>query len=144
MISQANQWFTRLTDHPDAGKLLLRLTIGVLLLLHGIAKVEHGVGWIVDTLQGVGLPGFIAYGVYVGEVVAPILIILGVFTRVSGLIAALTLVVATLMVGTSKFFTLTQVGAWALEVEALYFFGGIIIMLVGSGRYSVSSNPAYR
>lgn len=144
MISQLNQWFTRLTDHPDAGKLLLRLTVGILLLFHGVAKIEHGVGWIVQMLQGAGLPGFIAYGVYVGEVVAPILIILGVFTRISGLIAALTLVVATLMVGTGKFFTLTDVGARALELEALYFFAGIIIMLVGSGRYSVASNPAYR
>ncbi|MDE8756992.1 DoxX family protein [Pectobacterium polaris] len=144
MIAQLNQWFTRLTDHPDAGKLLLRLTVGILLLFHGVAKIEHGVDWIVQILQGVGLPGFIAYGVYIGEVVAPILIILGVFTRVSGLIAALTLVVATLMVGTGKFFVLTKVGAWALELEALYFFAGIIIMLVGSGRYSVASNPAYR
>lgn len=144
MISQLNQWFTRLTDHPDAGKLLLRLTVGILLLFHGVAKIEHGVGWIVQMLQGAGLLCFIAYGVYVGEVVAPILIILGVFTRISGLIAALTLVVATLMVGMGKFFTLTDVGARALELEALYFFAGIIIMLVGSGRYSVASNPAYR
>ncbi|MEH0834521.1 DoxX family protein [Pectobacterium cacticida] len=144
MISQLNQWFTRLTDHPDAGKLLLRLTVGILLLFHGVAKVEHGVGWIIQMLQGAGLPGFIAYGVYIGEVVAPILIILGVFTRIAGLIASLTLVVATLMVGMGKFFTLTEVGAWALEIEAFYFFTGIIIMLVGSGRYSVASNPAYR
>lgn len=144
MISQLNQWFNRLTDHPDAGKLLLRLMVGILLLFHGVAKLQHGVGWIVDMLQGAGLPGVIAYGVYIGEVVAPILIILGVFTRVSGLIAALTLVVATLMVGIGKFFTLTEVGAWALEVEALYFFGGLVIMLVGGGRYSIVSNPAYR
>lgn len=144
MIAQLNRSFNRLADHKDAGILLLRLTIGILLLFHGIAKVQHGVGWIVQSLQGSGLPGFIAYGVYIGEVVAPILIILGVFTRISGLIAAFTLVVATLMVGLGKFFTLTNVGAWALEVEALYFFGGLVITLIGSGRYSIASNPDYR
>ncbi|MBG6248649.1 MULTISPECIES: DoxX family protein [Symbiopectobacterium] len=144
MIAQLNRSFNRLADHQDAGILLLRLTIGILLLFHGVAKIEHGVGWIVQMLQAAGLPGFIAYGVYIGEVVAPILIILGVFTRISGLIAAFTLVVATLMVGIGNFFTLTKVGAWALEVEALYFFGGLIITLVGSGRYSVVSNPDYR
>ena len=76
--------------------------------------------------------------------VAPILIILGVFTRVAGLIAAFNLVVATLMVGIGNFFTLTKVGAWALEVEALYFFSGLLIALLGSGRYSVATNPDYR
>jgi putative oxidoreductase len=48
------------------------------------------------------------------------------------------------MVGTGKFFTLTEVGAWGLENEMLYFMGGIIIMLLGSGRYSIVSNQALR
>ena len=48
------------------------------------------------------------------------------------------------MVGTGKFFTLTQVGAWGLENEAMYFLGGVAIMLLGSGRYSVTKNEAYR
>lgn len=70
---------------------------------------------------------------YIGEVVAPVLIILGIFTRPAALIYALTLLVATLLVGTGKFFTLTEVGAWGLENEMLYFMGGIVIMLLGAG-----------
>ncbi|AUG99893.1 DoxX family protein [Pectobacteriaceae bacterium CE70] len=144
MISQANKWFSQLTDHPDAGKLLLRLTIGILLLFHGVAKIEHGVSWIVGMLQENGLPGFIAYGVYIGEVVVPVLIILGLFTRVAGAISAINLLVATLLVGMGRFFTITQVGAWGLEVEALYFLASLVIMLMGSGRYSITSNEDYR
>ncbi|EEZ6650901.1 DoxX family protein [Escherichia coli] len=136
--------FTRLTDHHDTGLLLLRLTFGILMLFHGVAKIEHGVNWIVSILQAVGLPGFIAYGVYIGEVVAPVLIILGIFTRPAALIYALTLLVATLLVGTGKFFTLTEVGAWGLENEMLYFMGGIVIMLLGAGRYSVSTRTSMR
>ncbi|EGI1272938.1 DoxX family protein, partial [Escherichia coli] len=135
---------TRLTDHHDTGLLLLRLTFGILMLFHGVAKIEHGVNWIVSILQAVGLPGFIAYGVYIGEVVAPVLIILGIFTRPAALIYALTLLVATLLVGTGKFFTLTEVGAWGLENEMLYFMGGIVIMLLGAGRYSVSTRTSMR
>lgn len=95
-------------------------------------------------LQAQGIPGFVAYGVYIGEIIVPILMILGLFTRPAAFIYAVNLLVATLMVGTGKFFTLTDVGAWGLENEALYFFGGIIIMLLGSGRYSITKNEAYR
>ncbi|MGC6230782.1 DoxX family protein [Hafnia paralvei] len=144
MITSLNQSFTRLTDHQDGGKLLLRLTFGLLMLFHGVAKIEHGIGWISAMLQEQGLPGVIAYGVFIGEIVTPILIILGLFTRPAALIYAINLLVATLMVGTGKFFTLTDVGSWGLENEMLYFMGGIVIMLLGSGRYSIMRNEALR
>lgn len=144
MLATLNLWFTRLTDHPNGGKLLLRLTFGVLMLFHGVAKIQHGTSWIAASLQAQGIPGFVAYGVYIGEIVTPILIILGLFTRPAAFIYAVNLLVAVLMVGTGKFFTLTQVGAWGLENEAMYFLGGIAIMLLGSGRYSVTKNEAYR
>ncbi|HEB0978451.1 TPA: DoxX family protein, partial [Yersinia enterocolitica] len=68
----------------------------------------------------------------------------GLFTRPAAFVYAVNLLVAVLMVGTGKFFTLTQVGAWGLENEAMYFLGGVAIMLLGSGRYSVTKNEAYR
>ncbi|WP_213976007.1 DoxX family protein, partial [Serratia marcescens] len=77
MVKSLNAAFTRLFDRPDAGKLALRLTFGGLMLFHGVAKIQHGIGWIADALQQQGLPAFIAYGVYVGEILAPILIVLG-------------------------------------------------------------------
>lgn len=144
MLINLNTSFTNLVNQQDVGKLVLRLTFGVLLLFHGVAKIEHGIDWIIVSLQEIGLPSFIAYGVYVGEIVAPILMILGIFTRPAALIYALTLLVAFLMVGTDKVFTLTEVGAWGIENELLYFMGGIIIMLLGSGRFSLSRNIHYR
>ncbi|HEY1845244.1 MAG TPA: DoxX family protein [Buttiauxella sp.] len=137
MLASLNTSFTRLTDSPDFGKLLLRLTFGILMLFHGVAKVQHGVGWISDMLQSQGLPGFIAYGAFIGEIVAPVLIIVGLFTRPAAFIYAFNLLVATLLVGTGKFFTLTDVGAWGLESEALYFFGGLIVMFLGAGKYTL-------
>lgn len=70
MVKSLNAAFTRFFDHPDAGKLALRLTFGGLMLFHGVAKIQHGVGWIAGALQEQGLPAFIAYGVYVGEILA--------------------------------------------------------------------------
>ena len=48
----------------DLGKLILRLAVGVLLLLHGIAKIRGGIGWMAGPLGAIGLPAFIGYGVY--------------------------------------------------------------------------------
>lgn len=144
MIAGLNRFFTRLTDHPDLGKLILRATFAILMLFHGIHKVDAGIGWISNSMVSYGLPAFIGYGVYIGEVVAPVLVLLGIFTRPAALVMSLTLVVAVLMVGIGKFFTLTGVGAWGLETEALYFFGGLMVMFLGSGRFSVMKNPDYR
>ncbi|WP_413724847.1 DoxX family protein [Sodalis sp. RH16] len=140
MFTTMNNKFARFVDASDAGKLLLRLTFGILVLFHGYAKTQNGVGWIAGLLQTHGLPGFIAYGAYIGEIVAPIMIIVGFLTRLAGLVFAFNLLVATLLVGLDHFFKVTEVGAWALETEALYFFGGLAIMLIGPGKYAIMKN----
>ncbi|HFV0388442.1 TPA: DoxX family protein, partial [Escherichia coli] len=38
----------------------------------------------------------------------------------------------------------TEVGAWGLENEMLYFMGGIAIMLLGPGQYSVLTRTSLR
>lgn len=45
--------------YDDLGKLILRLGLGILLLLHGLSKLDGGVGWIVGMLGQRGLPGFV-------------------------------------------------------------------------------------
>lgn len=56
MVKSLNAAFTRLFDRPDAGKLALRLTFGGLMLFHGVAKIQHGVGWIAGALRNRGCP----------------------------------------------------------------------------------------
>lgn len=46
----------------DLGILILRLSVGVLMLLHGIAKLQHGAEGIEALVAGSGLPTFVAYG----------------------------------------------------------------------------------
>ena len=50
----------------DLGKLVLRVSVGVLILLHGIFKLQNGVDGIAGMLGNNGLPAFLAYGVYIG------------------------------------------------------------------------------
>lgn len=122
----------------DAGKLLLRLAIGGLLLFHGIAKMKNGVGWMAGPLSGLGLPAFIAYGAYVGEVIAPLFVIVGKWARIAGLIVAFNMCSAIFIALRDKVFTLNRGGGWAIELELLFLLGGIVIFLLGSGRYSLS------
>jgi len=122
----------------DWGKLLLRLAIGVLLLLHGISKVRNGIGWMEGVLGAIGLPAFVGYGVYVGEVVAPLLLITGKFTRLAGLVVAFNMLAAICIALRDKIATLNQGGGWAIELEMLFLLGGVMIFLLGSGRYALS------
>lgn len=134
----------RLLSHEDMGKLLLRLAVGGLMLFHGLHKLFDGVDGISAMLMAKGLPGFIAYGVLLGEVVAPLLIILGVLTRPAALVLAFTMVVAWLMVGTAKTWQLDAVGAWAIESLAYFFIGALAVALLGAGRFSLAGNSSWR
>src|SRR5687768_16099668 len=64
----------------DAGKLLLRASVALLVLLHGIDKLAKGPGFVVGAPERAGLPGGIGYLVYVGEVLAPLLMLAGLWT----------------------------------------------------------------
>lgn len=125
-------------DENDLGKLVLRVSLGAMMLLHGISKLRYGVDGIEANLGSKGLPGFIAYGVYVGEVVAPVLMIVGWRARIAAAVFAFNMVVATLLSHADDILTFTKSGAWSIELQMLYFFGGVAVMFLGAGRLSIS------
>jgi putative oxidoreductase len=126
------------TGWEDWGKLLLRLAVGGLLIFHGIAKLKNGIGWMAGPLSGLGLPAFVGYGVYVGEVIAPIFLILGKWARIAGVIVAFNMAGAIIIALRDKMFTLNMGGGWAIELELMFLLGGLVIFLLGSGKYSIS------
>lgn len=121
----------------DAGKLVLRVSVGVLMLLHGIFKLSAGVGFISGMLAKAGLPGGLAYLVFVGEIVAPLLMIAGVWTRAAAAVVVINMLVAFGLVHMADLFALTKQGGWALELQGLYLFGALSVALMGAGRLSV-------
>lgn len=121
----------------DLGKLILRFGIGFLMLFHGVAKIANGVGFIKMTLAKAGLPEFLAYGVYMGEVIAPLLLIIGLKTRSAATLIIATMVMAIYLVHSGEILTLTKTGAWAIELPAFYIFASVAIILLGPGAYSV-------
>lgn len=121
----------------DIGKLVLRVSVALLILLHGIAKLQNGIDGIAGMLGGYGLPAFIAYGVYLGEVVGPVLVIIGLFTRIGALLMVGNMLFAFGLAHLQELFLLGQSGGWALELQGMFLFGSISIALLGAGRYSV-------
>lgn len=125
----------------DTGKLVLRLTLGILILLHGLFKITGGgVGGIAGMLSSHGLPGFLAYGVYIGEIIAPVLLIIGVYTRLGGLIIAINMLVTILLAHTGQIGSLTNNGGWALELQGMFLFSALAIAFMGAGRFSLAGN----
>ncbi|WP_272661257.1 DoxX family protein [Providencia sp. PROV089] len=137
-------FINRLLAHDDAGKLLLRMTIGGLMLFHGMSKLLTGASGIKVMLASYGLPEYIVYGTILGEVVAPIFIILGILTRPSALLVAFTMFIAWLMVGLDKTFLLDRTGAWAIESIVYFFVGSIALALMGAGKFSIMKNANWR
>jgi putative oxidoreductase len=122
----------------DAGRLILRLMLGVLLLLHGIAKLRGGIGPIAGMVGSAGLPPFVSYGVYVGEVIAPLLVIAGWYSRIGAAIVAVNMLFAVSLVHRADLFALGPQGGYKLELQAFYLFTAVAIALLGPGRYSVN------
>lgn len=126
----------------DIGKLILRVSVGAIMIPHGIAKIGPLTG-IKERLVGVGLPEFIAYGVWVGELVAPALMILGLFTRPAAAIFAFNMVVAILLAHSGDIFSLTDRGVWAIELAGLFLFSSLAVMLVGPGKFALGRGKGW-
>ena len=120
------------------GKLVLRLAVGGVVLLHGIAKLRNGVGFIEGVATQHGLPSFIAYGAYLGEVLGPLLMIAGFYARIGALLVAGNMVFAIALVHMGQLGQLNDQGGWAIELQALMLFGAIASMLLGPGKPAVN------
>jgi len=128
-----------LLDNADLGKLIIRLTLGGLMLFHGIAKLIHGTGFIEGQLAGLGIPAIFAYGVFIGELLAPLMVILGYQTRIGALLIAFNMLVAIALVHGHELLALGSSGGWALELQGFFLFTAIALVFLGPGRYKLKN-----
>lgn len=123
----------------DIALLILRVTVALNLMLHGIAKIVHpeSLGWISNQLTGKGLPGFLAYGVFVGELIAPALILVGVFTRPAAAVVMVTMFFAIFLAHGGEVTSLAETGAWAIETPIMFMMTALTLVLMGGGRFGL-------
>lgn len=131
MLSKYNQ--------EEMGKLVLRLSLGILMLFHGYSKIANpgSLDWIGGTLTAYSLPTILAYGVYVGEVLAPLMIIIGFYTRLGGWLIVINMIFALGLAHSGELFSLSEQGAWAVELQGFYLMCGLVVALLGSGHFAV-------
>jgi len=124
----------------DTGKLIVRLTVGGLMLFHGIAKIMHpgSLDFIGGMLAGYGLPAILAYGVYIGEVLAPLMVIVGFKARIGGLVMAANMLFALILAHTGDFFSLSEHGGWMIELQMFYLLSAVAVVFLGSGRLAMN------
>lgn len=124
---------------PDLAYFILRVFLGVTILFHGVAKVSNGVGSIEGMLTNAGLPAFLAYGVFIGELVAPALLVMGLFVAPAALIIAFNMVVAILLAHSAQIFTLSKNGGMALELQFLLLVTAVVVAMLAPRKGATAS-----
>lgn len=124
------------------GKLTLRLTLGILILFHGVHKIMHpsALDFIGKQLASINLPQEFAYGVYLGEVIAPLMIILGFYTRLGGLLIFGNMIFAIVLAHRNQLFDLTDNGGLALELQIIFLLSGLAVFFLGSGKIAIKAD----
>lgn len=117
--------------------LLLRVSLGVMLLAHGlILKVfTFTVPGTVGFFQSIGYPGFFAYLVILGEILGGIALILGVWTRAVALLMVPILIGATLQHVPNGWAFSAARGGW--EFPAFWTMTLFVQALLGDGAYAL-------
>lgn len=124
----------------DLGRLVLRWTLGALILLHGLAKITHGPDPVIEMLRAHDLPGALGYAVFIGEVLAPVLLIVGLWTRLAALLVLVNMVVAVGLAHQADIGRLNATGGWAIELQAMYGLMALAIALLGAGALSLGGS----
>lgn len=115
----------------DLGLLILRVGLSVLMLTHGYGKFRQLLDGDMSfgNPLGIGAAATLVLAV-IGEFLCPVLIILGVKTRLATIIPIITMAVAAFMVHGAD-----PIGT--KEKALLYLIGFIAIGLMGAGKFSV-------
>ncbi|MXV37098.1 DoxX family membrane protein [Flavobacteriaceae bacterium Ap0902] len=125
----------------DLGLLILRIAIGGLMLFHGLDKAQapaETINHMAEVMRESNLPGFLAYGVFLGELIAPLLILFGFRTKLFSSLIVITMIVAIITRHFNDIFTLGGSGGWGIELQALYLLGALALTFTGAGRIAVS------
>lgn len=121
-----------LLDRPRLGHLLMRWTLAGLMLCHGVHKAQNGIGGIERLLESNGLPASLAFLVYVGEILAPLMLLAGYQVVVAASLVVVNMVFAIGLAHLDQVLMLTKSGGWALELQAFYLVSALVIVFTAS------------
>lgn len=141
---------TRLHGYP---LFVLRVVVGWLFVLHALFKFQLGLGNFENfMLKPAGLPltGLLSWFVPTLELVAGVLLIVGLLTRAAAVLLAAEMVCTGFLVKLIHFHAgvLGPNGSGGAEIDFLYLAAFVLILVAGPGRVSLDTvlrlEPAQR
>lgn len=115
----------------ELGSLIIRVVLGITFFIHGLVKFQDGVGNTAGWFESIGLPGFLAYGVAVVELIGGIMLVLGLFSRIVSLLFAVVMVGAIVKVKLSiGFLGNGQMAGYELDLAFLAM--AVMLAITGS------------
>ena len=127
--------------NTDLALLILRVVLGVIMIYHGWPKLTDLSGTI-EGMAGIGVPAPAVAAIFatIAEVGGGLLMLVGAFTDIAGLMFALDMVGAMIFVHAKNGFSVAKGG---MEWPLLLLAAALAIALAGPGRYAVG-RPADR
>lgn len=127
----------------DIGLAILRLALGVVFIAHGAQKIfVYGIDGVAEGFAGMGIPlaGLAAAAVAYAEFLGGAALVLGLFTRVSAAVLAVTMAGALLIAHLPAGFFLPN----GIEFVFALLGGAVTLALIGAGSYSADTVLARR
>lgn len=132
----------------DVVLLILRLALAIVMFPHGAQKM---LGWFggpgfsgtIAFMTGSHIPAFLAFIVIIVEFFGPILLVLGLFTRLWALAIAIDMIVAVMMVHLPNGFFMNWSGQQHGEGFEYHIYPiaiGIALLIAGSGRFALDNS----
>lgn len=117
----------------NAGTLILRLAIGILMMDHGYDKLIHFSEYSHQFINFLGMGKTLSLALVVfAEFFCSLFLILGLFTRLATIPLIITMCVVIFSINNGKVFM-------QHESPALYLTGFLVLLIIGPGRISVDS-----
>ena len=124
----------QLSQHKlhDIASMGMRATIGVIFIVHGAGKFNEGfVGFLTG---GLGLPAEMQIPIALAEMVPGILLLIGVFTRLSASLLSIVMLGAIFYVKQAGSLT----GERGVEFDLILLAACLVVIVAGPGRVSAS------
>jgi putative oxidoreductase len=120
----------------ELGQLIIRVVLGITFFIHGLDKFQGGVENTAGWFESIGIPGVVAYGVAVIELVGGIMLVLGLFSRVVSILFAVVMVGAIVKVKLAiGFLGNGQMAGYELDLAFLAM--AVMLAITGSKAFAL-------